>query len=90
MGEIAEMMLDGTMCQVCGEFMGDSAGYPVTCAGCQPDGDEILDAVCRTVIAKKTAGQKRRRYNCVACSRGFRTVDALNQHDRDKHGAQSE
>lgn len=35
MGEIAEMMLDGTLCQVCGEFMGDDRGFPRTCAGCE-------------------------------------------------------
>lgn len=35
MGEIAEAMLDGTMCQVCGEYLGTDAGYPVTCAGCR-------------------------------------------------------
>lgn len=35
MGEIAEMMLDGTLCQVCGELLGDDApGHPRTCVGC--------------------------------------------------------
>ena len=34
MGEIAEMMLDGTMCQQCGEFMGEAEGYPITCGAC--------------------------------------------------------
>ena len=37
MGEIADMMLDGTMCQQCGEFICDGEdgdGYPVTCASC--------------------------------------------------------
>lgn len=35
MGEYAEMMLDGTMCCVCGEFMGSGGeGFPRTCAGC--------------------------------------------------------
>jgi hypothetical protein len=34
MGEIADMMLDGMLCQSCGEYLGDGDGYPVTCAGC--------------------------------------------------------
>lgn len=34
MGEIAEMMLDGTLCSCCGEYLGDDAGYPMTCGGC--------------------------------------------------------
>ena len=36
MGEIAESMLDGTLCQSCGEFIGDPVGYPRDCAGCNP------------------------------------------------------
>ncbi len=41
MGEIADMMLDGTFCQVCGGVMGDvdenfvAPGYPRTCGGCK-------------------------------------------------------
>lgn len=47
MGEIAEMMLDGTMCEVCGEWMDDvlecndvftPPGHPRRCAGCGPLG----------------------------------------------------
>lgn len=39
MGEIADMMLDGTMCQGCGEWLhegGDGLGYPGYCYGCKP------------------------------------------------------
>ena len=39
MGEIADMMLDGTICQGCGEWLcdgEDGPGYPGFCAGCQP------------------------------------------------------
>lgn len=35
MGEIAEMMLDGTLCQLCGVYMGDDRGYPRTCRDCR-------------------------------------------------------
>ena len=36
MGEIAEMMLDGTFCEGCGEVMDDheSPGYPRRCEAC--------------------------------------------------------
>ena len=37
MGEIADMMLDGTMCQWCGEWLHggeDGPGYPGLCASC--------------------------------------------------------
>jgi len=34
MGDIADMMLEGCMCQSCGEYLGDGDGYPVFCANC--------------------------------------------------------
>ena len=40
MGETTEMILDGTMCQVCGAWMEDvcdgfvAPGYPRTCEDC--------------------------------------------------------
>ena len=36
-GDVAEAMLDGTLCESCGEFLGKPAGYPVKCAGCKKD-----------------------------------------------------
>jgi hypothetical protein len=41
MGEIAEMMLDGTLCEGCGEFLNEEPlGYPGYCFSCQPDSRE--------------------------------------------------
>lgn len=38
MGEIAEMMLDGTLCQVCGSVIdGGTPGYPRYCEDCAKD-----------------------------------------------------
>ena len=38
MGEIAEMMLDGTLCQICGSVIdGDTPGYPRYCEDCAKD-----------------------------------------------------
>lgn len=38
MGDIAEAILDGLFCQVCGEVIDEeSPGYPRTCEGCQGD-----------------------------------------------------
>jgi hypothetical protein len=37
-GEIAEMMLDGTMCEGCGEFLddgNDGPGFPQLCESCR-------------------------------------------------------
>lgn len=41
MGEIADLMLDGTMCEGCGEILcwdGEPAGFPMRCDGCRPQG----------------------------------------------------
>lgn len=35
MGEIAEMMLDGTLCESCGDYIGNGEGFPVKCEGCK-------------------------------------------------------
>lgn len=32
MGEIADMMLDGTLCEGCGEYIGSDAGFPQYCS----------------------------------------------------------
>lgn len=34
MGEYAEMMLDGTCCSMCGEYLGGGDGWAVLCASC--------------------------------------------------------
>jgi len=74
MGEIADMMLDGTMCQVCGEWMNcgeDGPGYPLTCAGCGGDDDAP-----RAETARRTA----RDTACSTCGRKFRGRLGLEMH----------
>ena len=34
MGEYADMLLDGSHCQACGQYIGDGDGFPVTCDDC--------------------------------------------------------
>lgn len=38
MGDISEMMLEGTLCEECGAFIedGDGEGYPRKCEDCEP------------------------------------------------------
>lgn len=55
MGEIADMMLDGTLCSGCGVYMGDDLGYPGYCSGCAPDYVE------QPRVKKKTPAQIARR-----------------------------
>jgi hypothetical protein len=70
MGDAADMLLDGTCCQVCGEFMGDDCGYPRTCDGCLRDSDRPRP---------KTA-----KVNCGICHRLVKET-GLQDHMRAKH-----
>ena len=78
MGEIAEMMLDGTLCQFCGVAMvhgpdDHAAGFPVSC-GCH------LDTPFRP---RKNRGPKTHR--CQICRKKYRGEEGLAQHMRVKH-----
>lgn len=86
MGEIADMMIDGTMCP-CGEFIDDGAdgpGFPQYCSPqCQQDyggGADVPQVTCtrdpKTVMCQ----------NYPRCFRRFRTREAAAQHWLDKHG----
>ncbi len=84
MGEIADMMIDGTMCP-CGQFIDDGADGPGYTQYCSPQCQADYGGPEEAIEATQTAGQKRRRVKCE-CGKGFRTVAALDQHRRDKHG----
>lgn len=37
MGEIADMMLDGTLCCECGAYIGSDCDYPIKCEDCKKE-----------------------------------------------------
>lgn len=80
MGEVADDMLDGTCCQVCGMFMDEAAGYPVTCGGCSDDPRLVVEV--KPIKDPKTVPCPHH----PACERMFRTKEAACQHWADKHG----
>ena len=69
MGEYAEMMLDGTCCQSCGEYLfdDDQMGIPSYCGSCAPDDfvgkvdGEFRDAINPSSDMKKRAPARVRR-----------------------------
>ncbi len=71
MGEVAEMMLDGTLCEACGAFIGQPTGYPRCCRHCQ-----------REQQVEQQAALPR-----VACPRCGKRIKAtgLKDHLRDAH-----
>ena len=93
-GDIADMMLDGTLCEGCGEWMGEPRGYPVRCAGCTDE--DFKDNEDQTVLELKpidVISTKAKNINCLhhknngkGCNRRFKTIDGMHQHLKDYHG----
>ncbi len=79
MGEIAEMMLDGTLCEGCGEYIGSDAGYPQYCSPeCAADRGVEFSGSTRHRTPKNV--------HCGACAKLFMNDAARDQHYRAKHG----
>lgn len=77
MGDIAEMTLNGDMCEGCGEWLGEGDGYPRLCPGCarerrQSDGP----------LPHKSRGSA----TCPDCGRSMKGKAAVMQHQNAKHG----
>lgn len=81
MGEYAEMMLDGTCCCSCGEFLGDGDGYAVYCASCQPD--EIKPK--KSIKAFKQKPDKIVGCLHAGCRKRFIDENAMKMHLRTAH-----
>lgn len=87
MGEYADMILDGTMCQGCGEWLNDGDdgdGFPGWCYSCQPDDEPVKKASRQKYARKKHETGK---LPCPACERRFNSAEALRMHHSDKHAA---
>lgn len=85
MGEIAEAMLDGELCEGCGVYMGDACGYPRRCRGCRPTRAERKAAN----IARHAAEQARqKKAPCPTCGKRVRLV-GMADHQRDAHSTES-
>jgi len=42
MGDVAEMILDGVLCECCGMFIGEGVGHPRDCKDCRRAQGEIV------------------------------------------------
>ena len=70
MGDIADMMLEGILCQGCGEFLGDGEGYPMFCSAC--GGDEESDFQPSHLFAVKQINDAPKVWGCSDCKKMFR------------------
>lgn len=71
MGDIADMMLDGTLCEGCGVYLGSGNGYPQYCSGCRQHHPTDYDNEAKIV--------------CPACGKRI-WPSGLKQHAAAKHG----
>lgn len=76
MGEISEMILDGTLCQGCGAYLGEGDGYPANCPSCARD-----NAVRPN---RRAACEPRQKATCPICKKRV-NVAGLKDHNRDVH-----
>lgn len=94
MGEIAEMMMEGAICEGCGAYLADAGeGFPQLCAGCAKDrraaGCEIIetgfgtfqDVTLVTAIGPKPSNKK---MNCPECGKRIKKA-GINDHIRAVH-----
>lgn len=80
MGDIADAMLDGTLCECCGTYLdGGPQGFP---GYCSPECAQGRGVRCDEPPPAKPP----RPFRCSKnCGRRFATAAALAQHRRDKH-----
>lgn len=55
MGDIADMMLEGSLCQYCGEYLGNGEGYATLCGSCSSN----LPASSSSLSTKEQSRTKR-------------------------------
>jgi hypothetical protein len=81
MGEIAEMMLDGDLCEGCGVYMGfPGEGFPRRCASC------AKEQRAENHQATLAHHQQIKKVPCPTCGKKVKAV-GLSNHQRDAHGA---
>ncbi len=78
MGEIAEQMLDGSLCEGCGVYLGEAVGYPRRCHSCMKA--QRADAV----RPDRYARPRQQKITCPVCSKKV-TIVGLAHHIYDKH-----
>jgi hypothetical protein len=96
MGDISEMILDGILCEGCGDLVdGAPTGHPRKCVSCRPI--NLADALAgrySRAAARKAARHNRERHAAAKlrkpfechCGKLCRTAGGLSDHQRAKHG----
>ena len=78
MGEISDWVLEGGLCQECGEYLGEGDGFPTSCPGCAALHENHKEP-------ESPAKPKTTKFKCPLCERHIRAA-GLSMHIRDVHG----
>ena len=70
MGDVADMILDGTLCEGCGKVVGGAVGYPRKCRQCEKDFNPVA--------------KKKPRVRCPMCHK-FVSKVGMGDHLKEKH-----
>ena len=85
MGEIADMMLDGTLCEGCGEYIGLGGGYSQYCSPqCAADRGVEFD---NTFLYERRARGGAEKVQCPDCGKSCKGEQGVKDHRRAKHKA---
>jgi Zn finger protein HypA/HybF involved in hydrogenase expression len=85
MGEVAEMMLDGTLCEGCGVFLNDEpTGYPCRCSGCAAEAK--TERAAQNITANQKIHAEQKKIPCMVCGRKVKTI-GMSNHIKDAHPA---
>lgn len=81
MGDIADMMVEGLLCEQCGGFIdGEEPGYPRNC-GCEPE----LKKQQKAAIQKVGNRLQPKIFPCAGCNKKFRTEHGATHHYKEVH-----
>lgn len=92
MGEIAELMLDGTLCESCGVYLGATdMDCPCLCSECAKDryaAGHAVKKIGRVWIdggTRKSTPKKANRLHCPTCAKMVKPL-GMADHNRVMHG----
>ena len=85
MGDIADAMLDGTLCEGCSVYLGASDG-PARCRDCRPSKSEQKALNIARNLEEHAAAKK---HPCPTCGKKLRMV-GMPDHMRDAHSVEPE
>lgn len=79
MGDVADMMIDGLLCEQCGVYMGGAVGHPRNC-GCDPELARDQRKLRRPLVRPS----RPKPYLCE-CGKRSRTEASILTHTKAKH-----